>query len=181
MAFVFFKEGDEMNISGFYSDSISNGEGWRAVLFVSGCPHFCKGCHNIKTWSADFGDPYNEEVIYQKIIDNRFLDGITLSGGEPFLYYKELLPLLKRLKRIEINIWSYTGYTFEDLLLKAKTDHVLNEFLHHIDVLVDGPFILEKKSFGLKFRGSSNQRIIDVPKSLKGHRIVHYYDHEGDE
>lgn len=163
-----------MNIAGYYPDSISNGEGWRAVLFVSGCPHHCPGCHNQQAWDPKYGEPYVEDDIYHSIIENPFLDGLTLSGGEPFLYCKELLSLVQRVKEKGYNIWSYTGFTFEELLLWSKRDPYVRAFLQEIDVLVDGKFLEEKQEPKKRFRGSCNQRIIHVESSLERHEVVLY-------
>lgn len=165
-----------MNIAGYYPDSITNGEGWRAVLFVSGCPHKCLGCHNQQAWDPEYGEPYVEDEIYQRIIENPFLDGLTLSGGEPFLYCKELLSLVHRVKEKGYNIWAYTGFTFEELLRWSKTDPYVRAFLKEIDVLVDGKFLLEKMEPKKRFRGSSNQRIIHVQSSLRKQEAVIYMD-----
>jgi anaerobic ribonucleoside-triphosphate reductase activating protein len=163
-----------MNIAGFYSDSISNGEGWRAVLFVSGCPHHCPGCHNLEAWDKDYGELYVEDDIYTQIIENPFLDGLTLSGGEPFLYCKELFSLVKRIKAKGLNIWSYTGFKFEELLRWSEKNSYVQAFLQEIDILVDGKFLIEKTEPKKLFRGSCNQRIINVQASLKKQEIVLY-------
>lgn len=155
-----------MNIAGFYSDSISNGVGWRAVLFVSGCTHHCPGCQNPQTWDKNYGTPFHEDEIYDQIMENELLDGLTLSGGDPILYFKELLPLVKRVKANGLNVWSYTGFTYEHLFEWTKREPLLLEFLQNLDVLVDGRFEQDKHIPNLKFRGSTNQRIIDVPRSL---------------
>ena len=165
-----------MKIGGFYADSISNGEGWRAVLFVSGCPHHCLGCHNPESWDKDYGETFIEDDIYNQIIENPFLDGLTLSGGEPFLYCQELLPLVTRVKAKGLNIWSYTGFTFEELLRWAERNSNVQGFLQEIDVLVDGKFVMEKMEPKKVFRGSSNQRIIDVQASLQKQEVVLYMD-----
>ena len=161
-----------MNIAGFYSESITNGEGWRSVLFVAGCPHQCEGCQNPQTWDCHYGKPYNEEEIFTKIVENPFIDGLTLSGGEPMLYYKQLTSLVLRVKQLGLNLWCYTGYTFEELHEKSKTNESLRFFLEHIDVLVDGRFELAKKDTRLRFCGSSNQRIINVKASLYEQQCV---------
>jgi anaerobic ribonucleoside-triphosphate reductase activating protein len=163
-----------LKIGGFYSDSISNGEGWRAVLFVSGCPHQCPGCHNPESWDKDYGEPYVEDDIYKQIIENPYLDGLTLSGGEPFLYCQELFSLVKRVKAKGLNIWSYTGFTFEELLRWAERNSDVQVFLQEVDVLVDGKFLIEKREPKKLFRGSCNQRIIDVQASLKKQEVVLY-------
>ena len=161
-----------MNIAGFYEESISNGEGWRAVVFVSGCPHHCPGCHNEKTWDYNYGEKFNKEEILTKIKDNFILQGVTVSGGEPLCpeNTKEVTGFIKDVKALGLDIWCYTGYTFEDLIRRDDTE----ETLKYIDVLVDGRFEIEKKVPNLKFRGSENQRIIDVPKSLSENRIIEY-------
>lgn len=163
-----------MKFGGFYSDSISNGVGWRAVLFVSGCPHHCLGCHNPESWDQDYGEPYVEDDIYNQMMENPFLDGLTLSGGEPFLYCQELFSLVKRVKATGLNIWSYTGFTFEELLRWAERNADVQQFLQEVDVLVDGKFLIEKMIPKKRFRGSSNQRIIDVQASLKKQEVVLY-------
>ncbi|SHT40002.1 Pyruvate formate-lyase 1-activating enzyme [Mycobacteroides abscessus subsp. abscessus] len=163
-----------MKIGGFYSDSISNGEGWRAVLFVSGCPHHCRGCHNPESWDKDNGEPYVEDDIYNQMMDNPFLDGLTLSGGEPFLYCQELFSLVKRVKAKGLNIWSYTCFTFEELLHWSKRNADVQQFLQEVDVLVDGKFLIEKMVPKKRFHGSSNQRIIDVQASLEKQEVVLY-------
>ncbi|MEH7072862.1 anaerobic ribonucleoside-triphosphate reductase activating protein [Neobacillus drentensis] len=163
-----------MKIGGFYSDSISNGEGWRAVLFISGCPHHCPECHNPESWDKDYGELYDEDDIYNQIIENPFLDGLTLSGGEPFLYCQELFSLVKRVKATGLNIWSYTGFTFEELLRWSERNYDVQAFLQEVDILVDGKFLIEKMEPKQRFRGSCNQRIIDVQASLKEQEVVLY-------
>ena len=163
-----------MKIAGFYDESISNGLGWRAVLFVSGCPHHCPGCHNKEAQDFNYGEEFNEEEILKRIKENSILNGITISGGEPLC--KENIPgVLKFIKdvkeiRPEFNVWCYSGYTLDQLI--DRNDEETNECLNQIDVLVDGKFEEDKKDLNLKFRGSSNQRIIDVPKSLKVHKVI---------
>lgn len=162
-----------MNIAGFYNESITNGEGWRAVLFVSGCPHQCEGCHNPNTWSGNYGVSYHEDEIFKKIMENPYVDGLTLSGGEPLLYYKQLTPLLLRVREQGFNIWCYTGYTFEYLYEQSIHNTKLKCFLKLIDVLVDGKFVIAEKNSRLRFCGSTNQRIINVKDSMQhGHPIL---------
>ncbi len=162
-----------MNISGFYEESISNGEGWRAVLFVSGCPHHCPGCHNEKTWDYNYGEKFKKEEILRKIKDNFILQGVTISGGQPPCpeNIEEVSDFIKDVKKLNLDIWCYTGYTFEELL---KREDAINA-LQYIDILVDGRFDIEKKMPGLKFKGSANQRIIDVKKTIKENRIIRLY------
>ena len=165
-----------MKIAGFYDESISNGLGWRAVLFVSGCPHHCPGCHNKEAQDFNYGEEFNEEEILKRIKENSILNGITISGGEPLC--KENIPgVLKFIKdvkeiRQEFNVWCYSGYTLDQLI--DRNDEETNKCLSEIDVLVDGRFVEAKKDPTLKFRGSSNQRILDLKPSLQTHKFIEY-------
>lgn len=163
-----------MNVAGFYGESISNGIGWRCVLFVSGCPHHCPACHNLKAQDFNYGVMMNEEILLDKIKENSILNGLTVSGGEPLCpeNIKGVLHFIKRVKEIrpEFNYWVYTGYTYEELL--SRNDEVVKDLLNNIDVLVDGRFILALKDEELYFKGSSNQRLIDVKKTLKENKVV---------
>jgi len=163
-----------MKMAGFYDESISNGLGWRAVLFVSGCPHGCPGCHNKEAQSFDFGQEFNKQEIIDRICENSILKGITLSGGEPLCEENiaGVLDFVKSLKEVKpnFNVWCYSGYTLEQLM--NRNDEITNEMLENIDVLVDGQFVLDKKNPTLKFRGSENQRILDIPKCLQEQEIV---------
>ena len=165
-----------MKIAGFYDESISNGLGWRAVLFVSGCPHHCPGCHNKEAQDFNYGEEFNEEEILKRIKENSILNGITISGGEPLC--KENIPgVLKFIKdvkaiRPEFNVWCYSGYTLDQLI--DRNDEETNKCLNEIDVLVDGRFVEAKKDPTLKFRGSSNQRILDLKPSLQTHKFREY-------
>lgn len=163
-----------MNMAGFYDESISNGLGWRAVLFVSGCPHNCPGCQNKMAQNYSYGEQFDKQKIIDRICDNSLLKGITISGGEPLC--KEnvgaVLDFIKDVKKVRpnFNVWCYSGYTIEEL--KNRNDKITNEALNEIDVLVDGRFVQEKRDPNLKFRGSSNQRILDVKKTIKENQIV---------
>lgn len=165
-----------MKMAGFYDESISNGLGWRAVLFVSGCPHHCPGCHNKEAQDFNYGEEFNEEEILKRIKENSILNGITISGGEPLC--KENIPgVLKFIKdvkaiRPEFNVWCYSGYTLDQLI--DRNDEETNKCLNEIDVLVDGRFVEAKKDPTLKFRGSSNQRILDLKPSLQTHKFIEY-------
>ena len=165
-----------MKIAGFYDESISNGLGWRAVLFVSGCPHHCPGCHNKEAQDFNYGEEFNEEEILKRIKENSILNGITISGGEPLC--KEnihgVLKFIKDVKEIrpEFNVWCYSGYTLDQLI--DRNDEETNKCLSEIDVLVDGRFVEAKKDPTLKFRGSSNQRILDLKPSLQTHKFIEY-------
>ena len=161
-----------MRIAGFYENSCTNGDGWRSVLFVGGCPHRCEGCQNPQTWDYNYGEEVKDINIYtEKILKNKkLIDGLTISGGEPFQErnVKPLLELIKTLKTENLNIWCYTGYKYEDLV---KND-LYRELLAEIDVLVDGPFVKEEFCPNIKFRGSKNQRILDIQNSLKHNKII---------
>ena len=158
---------------------VANGEGIRTSLVVSGCTHHCKGCFNEVAWDCQCGQDFTEEVE-NKIIDSLkpyYIAGLTLLGGEPMekANQKGLFNLVKKVKQIypEKTIWCFTGYLFEDLLDggKQRTEYT-EQLLNNIDVIVDGKFIEELKDLTLKFKGSSNQRTINVPESLKQNKIV---------
>lgn len=169
-----------MNYATIKYNDIANGLGVRTSLFVSGCTHYCKGCFNSEAWDFSYGKPFTEEVEKQIInsLSDDFNDGLSLLGGEPFEPQNQavLAPFLKKVKKLFPNktIWCYTGYVFEKDLLKSgkvKTA-VTKDMLASIDVLVDGPFIEEQKNISLRFRGSENQRIIDVKQSLIENKTV---------
>lgn len=147
-------------------DSIVNGEGIRAVIWTQGCPHNCKGCHNPETHSFDGGVLVDIEDIKKTIDTLEVQDGITFSGGDPMIQSEACSEIAKYCKGKGLNIWCYTGFTYEQLLKLAKTNKSIMEFLENIDILVDGKFVLEEKSYDVVFRGSKNQRIIDVQESL---------------
>lgn len=153
-------------------DSIVDGEGIRAVVWMQGCSHNCKGCHNQTTHDFNGGFLADTEDLKEEISKLKLVDGITLSGGDPMFQVEASLDIAKFCHSIDLNVWCYTGYTFEQLLEIAKVNPKMLELLKELDVVVDGKFILEKKSADVKFRGSSNQRIIDVPKSLKLNKAV---------
>lgn len=163
-----------MKIAGFYDESISNGLGWRAVLFVSGCPHHCPGCHNQQAQDYNYGKEFNKQEILNRIQKNSILKGITISGGEPLCKENiaEVVDFIKDVKKIKpnFNIWCYTGYTMEEL--EKREDSITQEALNEIDILVDGEFKEAQKDPSLKFRGSKNQRIIDIKKTKKVHKVI---------
>lgn len=158
---------------------IANGVGVRTVLFVSGCTHHCKGCFQPETWDFSYGEPYTE-ATEKEIIDSlrpSYVNGLTLLGGEPFepQNQRALVGLLRRVRRElpEKTIWSFSGYTWEELTGKSRARcEVTDEMLSMLDVLVDGEFVEEKRNISLRFRGSENQRLIDVPRSLAAGHIV---------
>ena len=154
------------------TDSIVDGEGIRTVIWTQGCIHNCKGCHNPETHSFNDGILVDIETVKKELSSLSGQTGITFSGGDPMCQPKECAIIAEYAKSINLNIWCYTGYTFEKLLEMSRKNKDIMKFLKNIDVLVDGPFILKEKSFDVKFRGSKNQRLIDVPKSLKENKIV---------
>ena len=162
-------------------DSIVDGEGIRCVLWTQGCIHNCKGCHNPQTHSFSEGYLVDIEKIKKQIFEaSSYHDGITFSGGDPMCQANACLEIAKFCKDNDINVWCYTGYTYEELITRAKSNLKIMEFLRNIDVLIDGKFVLEKKSLDVKFRGSTNQRIIDVQRSLEEGKtvLVEKYDNE---
>ena len=153
-------------------DSIVDGEGIRTVIWTQGCSHNCKGCHNPYTHDFNGGKLVDIDDVLDEINALEYQDGITLSGGDPFFQIKPCTVIAKHAKKQGLNIWVYTGFTFEKLLKMQERDNDLKEFLKNIDVLIDGKFEIEKKSLACKFRGSTNQRIIDVGESLKRNKVV---------
>ena len=145
-----------MRIANFIHDSIVDGEGLRFTLFVQGCSHHCKGCHNPQTHDPNGGKEVTEQEIIAAMLSNPLLDGLTLSGGEPFDQDHSCAIIAKAAKDAGLNVWAYTGYTLEQLRQKNT------ELLQYVDVLVDGPFMLEQRSLSLKWRGSHNQRVIEL-------------------
>ena len=172
-----------MNYGEIKKNDIANGLGVRTTIFVSGCTHHCKGCFQPQTWNFDFGKPYTKEVEDDIIasLSPYYIAGLTLLGGEPMepANQTSLLPLLRRIRaeKPAKNVWCYSGYTFEELTGKtpsrARCEHT-DEMLSLIDVLVDGRFEMDKKNLMIKFRGSTNQRIIDVKKSLEENKVILY-------
>ena len=196
-----------MNYAAIKKHDIANGPGVRVSLFVSGCTHHCEGCFNPETWDFQYGTPYTAETELEilEALEPDYIRGLSLLGGEPLepehqaevlrraesyhfvrLFCREgaaLLPLLRRFSRLypDKTIWCYTGYDFElDLLTGRVGDwSVTQEFLSYLNVLVDGPFVLKEKDITLRFRGSRNQRVIDVPKSLITDQVVWWEDEFG--
>lgn len=172
-----------MNYLGVIKDDVINGPGVRLTIFVSGCEHHCPGCHNSQSWDKDSGYYLNPSVINgitEYILSTPFCFGITISGGDPLAHYnrESTFNLIYSIKQKlpsdrHINFWLYTGYTYEELINDIKSgDTILSFILTNIDVLVDGRFILEKRDISLKFRGSSNQRLIDINKTFDPNNLT---------
>ena len=151
-------------------DSIVDGEGLRAVIWTQGCPHGCPGCHNPQTHPFDGGTSVASEILLKQLKAHFYLDGVTFSGGEPMAQAAACGELAQAVHQLGMNVWCYTGYTWEALMEAQDPDQ--RTFLEQIDVLIDGPFLLAQKSLNFRFRGSANQRLIDVKASLKAQRVV---------
>ena len=176
-----------MNYSAIKTHDVANGIGVRVSLFVSGCTHHCKDCFNKETWDFNFGKPFGEAQIEEIIEAMRpaYIKGFSLLGGEPFepVNQRALLPLLRKIKETypEKDVWCYSGYLLDEELLKESRARceATDELLSYIDVLIDGEFVAELKNLSIRFRGSTNQRIIDVKESLAAGKIVlatEYYE-----
>ena len=178
-----------MNYATIKNCDIANGPGVRVSLFVSGCTHRCKGCFNQVAWDFHYGQPFTQETISDilKMLEPDYVKGLTLLGGEPFEPENQpaILDLLRQIKIKCPNktIWAFSGYLFDKDILSGKLGpwEITKEYLSYVDVLVDGPFVESKKDLNLRFRGSSNQRIIDVPASLAKDEIVLWEDWQGHE
>jgi anaerobic ribonucleoside-triphosphate reductase activating protein len=173
-----------MNYATIKTHDVANGPGVRVSLFVSGCTHHCKNCFNSETWDFHYGQLFTEETVNQilEALKPNYIKGLSLLGGEPFEYVNQLglLPLVRKVRFLypEKNIWCYTGYDYEkdikcDMMNKWPAT---KELLSMIDVLVDGEFVEELKDLKLRFRGSSNQRIIDVKRSLSAGEVILWED-----
>ena len=164
-----------MNYATIKTHDIANGPGVRVSLFVSGCTHRCKDCFNQEAWDFDYGEVFDEAVM-DRIVDllaPGYIKGITYLGGEPLDPRNQagLLDLTRKIKAKypEKSVWCFTGYVWERL---PRVENVTEELISYLDVLVDGPFVAEKKNLNLRFRGSENQRLIDVKKSLNENEVV---------
>lgn len=157
----------KVRIAGVVRESITDGDGIRFVLFVQGCPHHCPGCHNPQTHSFEGGTEADTEDILNEFNKNPLLSGITFSGGEPFCQPKPLADLGERIAAGGKNVTVFSGYTFEQLWEMAKRNSDIMRLLRVADVLIDGPFIIAEKSLNVRFRGSKNQRMIDLKQTLR--------------
>lgn len=176
-----------MNYAVIKNCDIANGPGVRVSLFVSGCTHRCKGCFNSVAWDFDYGEPFTQQTIDQVVamLAPDYIKGLTLLGGEPFEPQNQpaIVELLRQVKSKypAKTVWAFSGYLFDRDILPGKLGDpaITREYLSYLDVLVDGPFVESKKDLTLRFRGSSNQRIIDVPASLDSGEVVLWKDWQG--
>lgn len=159
-----------MRVYGLVQDSIADGPGLRFVVFVQGCPHHCEGCHNPDSHDFTGGTEMSVYRIAEYMRQNPLIDGLTISGGEPFEQAYKCFLLASAAHHAGLNVWCYTGYTFEHLRDNGTEDQ--KKLLQEVDVLVDGPFILAERTLSLPWRGSRNQRIIDVKKSISTGKVV---------
>ena len=169
-----------MNYADIKQYDVANGLGIRVSLFVSGCTHHCKNCFNKETWDFQYGNPFTEDEIHMILdyLKPSYVSGLSLLEGEPFEPENQegLLPLVRKVKEVypEKDIWCYTGYLLDEDICGKMLDHVpeTRELLSYIDILIDGPFVEERKNLKIRFRGSDNQRIIDVKKTREAGKII---------
>lgn len=159
--------GKMIRLSGIAYESLVNGPGVRRVFFSQGCKHNCEGCFNPDTHDFSGGEERDMDELINDVLENPFIKGVTFSGGDPFERAEDFAYMAKAFQNNGKNVWSYTGYTFEYILENLDKRKGWRELIENIDVLVDGKFEIDKKQDGLRFRGSSNQRIVDVKKSLE--------------
>jgi len=158
------------------TESIVDGPGFRAVIWTQGCKHHCPGCHNPQTWNCNGGVLVPVNYVKRIIDVLKYHDGITFSGGDPMYQASACLNIAKYAKKKGYNIWCYTGFTYEELI--AMEDKDINEFLSFIDVLVDGRFVMAERNLSLLFRGSNNQRLIDMNETRKQNKIILFNEEE---
>ncbi|MEG0829061.1 MAG: anaerobic ribonucleoside-triphosphate reductase activating protein [Anaerovoracaceae bacterium] len=162
----------ELKIAGIVRESIVDGPGIRFVVFSQGCPHHCPGCHNEETHDFNGGIAFKIEKIITEVDKNPLLTGVTFSGGEPFCQVEGFLALGKELKKRKLDLVIFTGYTFEELLTMGGENQNVIELLRITDLLIDGRFVQEKKDLTLQFRGSNNQRMINVQETIAKEQII---------
>lgn len=162
----------KIRIAGVVEESIVDGPGIRFAVFVQGCPHHCEGCHNPETHDFGGGREVDTDELFEQCCANPLIKGVTFSGGEPFCQAEALYELGCRFRERGLNLMCYSGWTFEELLKKSRSEEDVKKLLSILDYLVDGRFELSQRSLALKFRGSANQRIIDVHRSLSENRAV---------
>ena len=168
----------EIRLFGVANDSIVDGPGLRYAIYTQGCSHHCEGCHNKESWAFKGGTVTSVKAILDDIEKNKLVKDVTLSGGDPFEQAKPVAILARELKRKGYGLWAYSGYTLEELEQMADADSDVKTILDSIDVLVDGRFEMTKKSLGLKWKGSSNQRAIDMRKTRNSGEIILFQEVE---
>lgn len=171
---MYYYNEEKIRIAGIIEESIVDGPGIRFVIFTQGCPHHCKGCHNPQTHDFNSGKEISINDILQMIEANPLLKGITLSGGEPFMQAKNLSILLDKIKGRSLDVITYSGFTYEEILKKADNENHFKDLLERTNILIDGKFEEDKKNENLMYRGSSNQRAIDVKLSIDKGKIVEH-------
>lgn len=164
--------GRKIRLAGIAYESLVNGPGMRRVFFSQGCKHNCKGCFNQDTHDFNGGEERDMDELIEDTISNPMLKGVTFSGGDPLERAEDFAYMAEAFKNKNLNIWCYTGYKFEDIINNLDNNKGWKHLLSNIDVLVDGKFEKDKMQDGLKFRGSTNQRIIDVPNSLESGKVI---------
>lgn len=164
--------GRKIRLAGIAYESLVNGPGMRRVFFSQGCRHNCKGCFNQDTHDFNGGEERDMDELIKDVINNPMLRGVTFSGGDPLERAEDFAYMAEAFKKKNLNIWCYTGYKFEDIINNLDNNKGWRLLLSNIDVLVDGRFEEQNKKDGLRFRGSTNQRIIDVPNSLKNGEVI---------
>ncbi len=162
----------EIRIAGTVQDSIVDGPGLRYVVFTQGCPHRCEGCHNPETHDFSGGRLTDTDRLYEECVENPLTRGVTFSGGEPFCQAEALYTLGVQLLEKGYHLMAYSGWTYEELLEKSSTEEYVGKLLSILDMLVDGRFELKNRSLMLTYRGSTNQRVINVKKSLTENRVI---------
>ena len=165
---------DSIRLYGLVTDSIVDGPGYRTAIFTQGCPHACPGCHNPESHAMEGGTVWALDDVVRKFTGNPLLDGITLSGGEPFMQAAACAELARRAHAQGLNVWLYSGFTYEQLEKRATADKAAAALLHEADVLVDGRFVLAERSLELSYCGSRNQRVIDLNQTRRTGEIVLY-------
>ncbi len=167
-----------MHFASIKNFDVANGVGVRVSLFVSGCNHHCEGCFNQEAWDFNYGNEFSENEFNMiiQMLKPSYIKGLTLLGGEPMelINQEGILPLVKKVKEVnpDKTIWCYSGFTFEQIMAMVDKFETTKELIKYFDVLVDGKFQIEKKDLKIKFRGSSNQRVIDMKESLKNNNVV---------
>jgi len=161
-----------MKIAGLVQDSIVDGPGLRFAVFVQGCEFYCEGCHNPSSWDMQGGAEMSVGDIIEQMSSNPLTDGLTLSGGEPFLQAADCMQIAAAARGIGLNVWVFSGFTFEELVQKASSDPNVKGLMELTDVLVDGRFVFAERTLSLKWRGSRNKRVLDMKKSLAAGKAI---------